>query len=167
MGDRRSFVKNTVTGEIFETTISLLLQDHSKQIKRKEWTFDWQAELRQKDRQVYKVTTLDNPTIIQGLISLTDKGDHIFMNLIETAPFNRGEKKLYTGVAGSLVAFACKVSFDRYYDGIVSFVAKTQLIEHYKKTLGARLFAGNRMFIDTRDAAALVRTFLKEADRPW
>ena len=157
-------IENTISGEVFDTAITLLTSKDIKQIKNKEWNFDWQFELRQQERKVYKLTTVQNPNIIQGLISITDKGDHIFMDLIESATFNKGRKKLYNGVAGNLVAFACKSSFECGYDGVVSFVAKTQLIGHYKQTLGATLFAGNRMFIDTREAIILVTKYFKDFD---
>lgn len=104
---------------------------------------------------------LNNSDIIHGIISFTDKDDHVFMDLIESAKFNKGNKKLYHGVAGNLVAFACKTSFEKGYDGIVSFIAKTQLIEHYKLTLGAKLFSGNRMFIDTKEAYILTIKYFK------
>jgi len=91
----------------------------------------------------FGLTTLNNQKIIQGLISITDKGDHIFMDLIESAKFNKGNGKLYKGVAGNLVAFACKTSFEKGYEGVVSFIAKTQLIDYYTETLGAKLFSGN------------------------
>lgn len=93
---------------------------------------------------------------------MTDKGDHIFMDLIESAKFNKGRNKLYNGVAGNLVAFACKMAFELNYDGVVSFIAKTQLINHYEQTLGAKLFGGNRMFIDTREALILVTKYFKD-----
>ena len=99
---------------------------------------------------------------MQGLISITDKDDHVFMNLIENTKFNKGKNKLYTGVAGNLVAFACKVSFEKGYDGIVSFVAKTQLIKHYSQTLGAKLFGRNRMYIDTKEAQFLAKKHFKK-----
>jgi len=134
----------------------------SSKSKKSEWTFNWQTELKDKTRQVYKLTTANNPTIIQGLISFTNKGDHIFMNLIESAKFNKGKKKLYKGVAGNLVAFACKISFEEGYDGVVSFISKTQLIQHYEQTLGAKLFGGNRMFIDTREALILITKYFKD-----
>ena len=86
------------------------------------------------------------------------------MDLIESAAFNKGKKKLYSGVAGNLVAFACKLSFERGYEGVVSFIAKTQLIEHYRQTLGARLFTSNRMFIDTKEALILVSKYFKDFD---
>jgi hypothetical protein len=45
-------------------------------------------------------------------------------------------------VAGNLVAYACKLSFQRGHDGNVSFLSKSQLVEHYEKTLGAFHFGG-------------------------
>ena len=52
------------------------------------------------------------------------------MHLIESAPFNLGKEKIYLGVPGNLVAFACKLSFQRGGEGYVSFLSKTKLIEH-------------------------------------
>jgi len=155
-------IENVLTGEVFDTEIIRLTNVDTKQIKKTEWTFNWQTELKDKSKEVFKLTTVNNPTIIHGLISFTNKGDHIFMDLIESAKFNKGKKKLYSGVAGNLVAFACKMSFKLNYDGVVSFIAKTQLINHYEQTLGAKLFGGNRMFIDTREALILVTKYFKD-----
>jgi len=62
------------------------------------------------------------------------------MNLLESSPFNIGKDKLYEGVAGNLVAYACKVSFQKGFDGFVAFTAKTNLIKHYEENLGAYHF---------------------------
>ena len=83
------------------------------------------------------------------------------MDLIESSKFNKGKNKLYNGVAGNLIAFACKKSFEKGYLGIVSFIAKTQLIDHYKKTLGAKIFDYNRMYIDTKEALILTEKYFK------
>lgn len=155
-------IENVISGEVFDTLVVKLNPADGKSIKKTEWTFNWNNELKDKSKQVYKLTTISNPTIIHGLISLTDKGDHIYMDLIESAKFNKGKNKLYRGVAGNLVAFGCKMSFEKKYDGIVSFIAKTQLIEHYEQTLGAKLFAGNRMFIDTKEAFILTTKYFKD-----
>ncbi len=155
-------IENSISGEVFDTLIIQLKPEDGKSIKKTEWVFNWQNELKDKTKQVYKLTTMSNPKIIHGLISLTDKGDHIYMDLIESAKFNKGKNKLYKGVAGNLVAFGCKMSFEKKYNGIVSFVAKTQLIEHYEQTLGAKLFSGNRMFIDTREAFILTIKYFKD-----
>ena len=107
------------------------------------------------------MTIVNNPGIIQGLLSLTIRPDHILMGLVESAPFNIGRNKLYEGVAGNLVAFACKLSFQYGFDGFVSFTAKTRLIEHYQKTLGAYHFGGHRMIIPTQSAEKLVEKYFK------
>jgi hypothetical protein len=83
------------------------------------------------------------------------------MNLLESAPFNIGKNKLYDGVAGNLVAFACKLSFQRGFEGFVAFTAKTKLIGHYEKTLGAYHFGGQRMIIPTLASKNLVEKYFK------
>ena len=58
------------------------------------------------------------------------------MHLVESAGFNKGKDKIYAGVPGNLVAFACRLSFQRGFEGNISFISKTRLIDHYIKTLG-------------------------------
>jgi hypothetical protein len=84
------------------------------------------------------------------------------MHLVERAPFNKGKTKVYAGVPGNLVAFACKLSFQRGHDGNVSFIAKTQLIEHYEKSLGAIHFGGRVMIIETKSALQLINKYFKD-----
>ena len=52
------------------------------------------------------------------------------MHLVENAPFNKGKNKIYAGVPGNLVAFACRLSFQRGPEGNVSFISKSQLVQH-------------------------------------
>jgi hypothetical protein len=131
-------IENALTEEVFPTEVSRLFGKDTRQVKRLDWQFNWHQEIKDVTRQVYKLTTVNNPAIIHGMISLSDKKDHIFMELIENARFNKGKKKQYNGVAGNLVAYGCKLSFEKKYDGIVSFVAKTKLIDHYRQTLGPK-----------------------------
>jgi hypothetical protein len=154
-------IENTLTGELFDTVIARMKGVDSKQIKRVDWQFDWHAELKDKTKEVYKLTTANNRLIIQGLLSVEDKGDHIFMHLIESAKFNKGKNKAYVGVPGNLVAYACKVSVDKGYDGFLAFDAKTTLIKHYEQSLGATHFRGRRMFIETGAALKLISQYFK------
>ena len=108
------------------------------------------------ERDVYKLTIVNNSTIIQGLICLEVKSDFVFMHLIESAPFNIGKRKNYLGVSGNLVSFACKLSFQRGCEGFVSFRAKTALIDHYIESLGAVHAGGHLMVIDTPAALKLI-----------
>jgi len=83
------------------------------------------------------------------------------MNLVESAPFNIGKNKLYEGVPGNLVAFACQLSFQKGFDGFVAFDANTKLIPHYEKTLGAVHFRGQRMIVPTHAAQILIDKYFK------
>jgi len=154
-------LENTLTGEVFDTEIVRLTNADATQIKKAEWQFDWHKELKDKTKEIYKLTTVNNPTIIQGLISIEDKQDHIFMHLIESAKFNKGKNKAYSGVPGNLVAYACKVSVDKGYEGFLAFDAKSALIKHYEQTLHATHFRGLRMYIQTSAALRLISQYFK------
>ncbi len=154
-------IENTSTGEVFDTEIVRLTSVDAKQIKKEDWQFNWLNELKDKTKEIYKLTTVNNPTIIQGLLSIEDKQDHIFMHLIESAKFNKGKNKVYLGVPGNLVAFACKVSVDKGYEGFLAFDAKSALIKHYEQSLHATHFRGLRMFIETSAALKLISQYFK------
>ena len=154
-------IENTSTGEIFDTEIVRLTIKDIRQIKKVDWQFDWASEIKDKTKEVYKLTTVNNPTIIQGLLSIEDKQDHIFMHLIENAKFNKNKDKVYLGVPGNLVAYACKVSVDKGYQGFLAFDAKTSLIKHYQEILYATHFRGLRMFIETNAALRLISKYFK------
>lgn len=67
-------------------------------------------------------------------------------------------------VAGNLVAYACKLSFQfgfEGFEGFVAFTAKTKLIHHYEDTLGAYHFGGHKMIIPTHSARNLVNKYFK------
>lgn len=154
-------IENISTGEVFDTMVARLTTKDLKLIHKSEWQFDWSKELKDKTKEVYKLTTVNNPKIIQGLLSLEDKQDHMFMHLIESSKFNKGKYKIYLGVPGNLVAFACKVSVDKGYQGFLAFDAKTALIKHYQETLQATHFRGLRMFIETNAALRLISQYFK------
>lgn len=155
-------ILNTISGDSFQTEVSRLTSlDLKTLIKKNGWNFDWKIEFNDIQKEVYKLTIVNNSKIIQGLLSITIEQDHIYMNLLESSPFNIGKNKLYEGVAGNLVAFACKVSFQKGYDGFVAFYAKTNLIKHYEENLGAYHFKGQRMIIETEAATKLVRKYFK------
>ena len=131
-------ITNSISGDSFPTEVSLLSKEDLKQVQKKNgWFFNWKEEHNLPDREVYKLTIVNNANIVQGITSLTVSTDNVFLHLIENAPFNKGKEKLYEGVAGNLVAFACRLSFQRGSDGFVSFHSKTNLIDHYVKSLNA------------------------------
>jgi hypothetical protein len=155
-------ILNTISGDSFQTDVILLTKSDLKEITKKNgWNFDWKSEFNNIKKEVYKLTIEHNANIIQGLLSITIEADHIYMDLLESSPFNIGKNKLYEGVAGNLVAYACKLSFQKGFEGFVAFTAKTQLIEHYEKTLGAFHFKNQRMIIETKASKFLVEKYFK------
>jgi predicted dithiol-disulfide oxidoreductase (DUF899 family) len=150
-------IENVVTGDSFLTDVSVItLADLKTITKKNNWQFDWKSEYKQPEREVYKLTIVNNQLIIQGLVSLEIKSDHVYMHLVENAPFNKGRIKMYAGVAGNLVAFACRLSFQRGHQGNVSFHSKTQLVQHYIDSLGATHVGGRIMIIHTVAALKLI-----------
>ena len=155
-------IENVVTKDSFQTEISILKKEDLKQVtKRNKWNFNWMMEFKNPVREVYKLTIVNNPNVIQGLVSLEIMPDHVHMHLVESAPFNKGKNKMYAGVAGNLVAFVCRKSFQMGHEGNVAFKAKTQLIEHYITSLGAFHIGRANMIIDTESALKLTNKYFK------
>jgi hypothetical protein len=155
-------IENVVTGDSFSTAITLVSKtDLTKISKKAGWAFDWKFEFKQPYRDVYKLTIVNNQSIIQGLICVQVMTDHVYMHLLESAPFNRGDKKMYSGVAANLVAFACQLSFQRGHQGNISFISKSQLVKHYEESLGAIHVGGRLMVIESPAALKLIDKYFK------
>ena len=155
-------IENAFSGDSFNTEMLPVSKEDLKPVKKGNgWEFDWKYEFEQSERLVYKLTIQGNQNVIQGLISFSDENDHLFLHLIESAPFNKGKNKIYVGVPGNLVAFLCKVSWDKGYEGFVSFISKTRLIEHYEKTLGATHVGNHKMVIFPKEALNLIKKYFK------
>lgn len=145
------------TGEIFETELNPI---STKDLAAsKNWLFDWVKE--HNKYQIFKLT-IKNDNEIQGLISLEIGQGFVFVSLVENAPFNVGKNQIYNGVGANLFAYACKISEENNFDGYVSFIAKTELIEHYKNSLGAKLISNQSMIIDGIAAKKLITRYFKK-----
>ena len=153
-------IENSITGDRFPTDVTLVsIADLRLVTKKAGWLFDWRLEYKDPVRDVYKLSIVNNQDIIQGLVSLEIRSDHVHIHLLESAPFNKGGGKVYAGVPGNLVAFACKLSFQRGHEGNVSFLAKTRLVQHYVDTLGAVHVGGRIMIIGTTAALTLINKY--------
>jgi len=156
-------LEDASTGCILLTEVLPLAKADLENISKKSgWIFNWKTEFSNQNKQVYKLVLQKEPKIIQGLICFEKKSDHIFMPLIETAPQNLGKTKKYFGVAGNLVAFGCKLSFESGFEGYIAFESKTKLISHYEKTLGAKVLFGQHMELDTNASIKLIKDYFPE-----
>lgn len=153
-------IVNTISGDSFPTDVHPATKlDLRNTTKKNGWLFNWASEIKLTDRQVFKLTIRNNPEIVQGFLSISDYKDHYYLHLVESAPFNIGKNKLYEGVPGNLFAFTCKCSWDKGYQGFVSFTSKTRLIEHYQKALGATPVGGNKMILFPQQAIKLIKKY--------
>jgi hypothetical protein len=92
-------IRNTISQDSFPTEVFQITATDLKGITKKAgWKFNWKSEAKMDDRTVYKLTIEGNSNIVQGLVSLEDRKDHIFLHLIESA-------------------FACKLSKEEGHDG--------------------------------------------------
>ena len=153
---------NRISGDIFDTEVLLMNVSDWKTLKKKDWVFDWKKESNKTNRNVYKLVIEENRNVIQGLVAIENMEGFVYLSLIESVSFNKGSNKVYEGVAGNLFAYACKVSQELGFDGFVAFDAKTALISHYQKTLGATLAGGSRMFINEIEAQKLINRYFNK-----
>lgn len=145
------------TGKTFKTEVTEVTKEFLNSINKKNgWKFNWKIEARLNNRNIFKLTLHSKISVLLGLICIETKEDHVHIHLVENSPENVGRAKVYQGIGGNLFAFACKESYEKGFDGVVSFYAKTQLIEHYSVTLGAMLFSNNKMVIPEKNAYLLV-----------
>lgn len=85
---------NRISGDRFKTEVSRLTKADLRQVTKKNgWNFIWKKEFNNSTREVFKLTIVDNPEIIQGLMSFTIHDDHVYMDLLESAPFNLGKNQ--------------------------------------------------------------------------
>jgi hypothetical protein len=156
-------IEQRKSGKSFDTDILAVTSEEVKTVLKKNgWVFNWKMEHKQQGHELYKLVVKGKESI-EGLVSLEIMDSYIEMHLIETAPHNKGDNREFLGVAGNLVAFVCKMSFDLGFEGCVAFMAKTKLIGHYSETLGAKVIYGHeRMGIFTEAAKKLVDSYYKK-----
>ena len=157
------YLLNTVT-ENEEPAKIARIQKKEIPLKKNGWNFNWKELYKIEGAVLYKISTNQSPSKVEGVLMLTLFNDEmVFMNNIELAPHNIGMKKVYDYVAGSLLAFACQQSFELgrgSYQGFLSFDSKTELIELYQNKYGATWAMGHKMYFDPVAGKKLMKAYL-------
>lgn len=134
-------------------------------LKKAGWNFNWRELYKVEGAEFYKLTLNESQNRVEGILMLSIQYEEmVIMNNIELAPYNIGVKKKYRNVAGCLLAFACKYSFEKgkgSYEGFLSFDSKTELIELYQNKYGAQWAMGHKMYFDPIAGKALMKKYLK------
>ncbi|WP_282776509.1 hypothetical protein [Phaeodactylibacter xiamenensis] len=152
---------NLYKNQEFEAEILKVMDEDLKEAnKSNQFEFDW-IEEKKKQCDIFKIVIKDQESKILGLISLTDINTEfrIHINLVEVSNDNKGKNKRIDRIAGCLLAFACKVAFEKGYLGFASLVPKTELVGLYIKKYGFKKY-GSQLAIDQRDAIGLIQKYL-------
>jgi len=159
------YILDKSSNQLVEAEIIPLKIKEDIPLKKDGWRFNWRQLTRQKDVQTYVLKLINIPKTVEGALQLRIAEGMLIMDVLEIAPHNIGKNKRYDYVAGVLIAYACRESFklESNYKGFLTFMAKTQLIEWYKKKYGAELALGQRMFIDWENGQKLVEKYLKRS----
>ncbi len=161
IGKLTQSIERVGTGESLDTVIRQITSKDLRRSNSKDWLFDWRSELARTERQVFGLFAVDDPFFLHGLISLEQRPDHVFAHLIESHRVNKGRGKLYDGVLGNLVAWACQLSFKTGHYGEIVFDSKSSLRKHYGEAIGAVVLFGNRMYVPESKAQELVERYAR------
>ena len=157
---------NRATGEESDTQYRLISKTITKadaeKLKSEGWLFDWSIP-HSNGYEIYELL-IKGSEERQGLIALKHIRDQLYthVDVVESAPQNRGKKGKYQGVGAHLFAIACKLSWDVGNEGFVQFKAKTDLVEHYRETLKAKNIDAQNMYIDSYAAVNLIKKYFSE-----
>lgn len=146
------------SGEFHEAIIELVQEEDWEIIEKdKTFKFNWKKE---KKYLVHKITLKLEKEVL-GLVSIEDvpKELRLFIRLIEVSKKHRGRKKVYDHVAGSLIAFTCNLAFQKDYNGFVSLIPKTELVNHYKSKYGFKEF-GSHLYLELEKSENLIKKYL-------
>lgn len=155
------YLKDEKTGDPLKSIIERVIEsDYSDVENSGQFIFDWDKE---KQNEVYKIYLIDNEQEILGMMSLVDFSDEyrIHLNLIEVKESEQGQGKKIGKIAGCLHAFACQLAFARGYDGFVSLVPKTKLINLYKTKYGFQQY-GRLLCVEQVFSNALIKKYLAD-----
>ena len=154
-------ILDTSTNSLTEAEI-LLAEGIRMPLKKDGWNFNWKYLVRGTSSEAYVLRTIGAKTV-EGVLLLKIVNEMLVMDVIEIAPHNVGRKdKRYDYVAGCLIAFACRKSFEipGDYRGFLTFESKTNLIDWYIHKYGAENTKGHRMYISPEKGEDLINSYL-------
>ena len=156
------YILDISNNRLVEAEIIPLVDKRDIPLKKDGWNFNWRQLLKQENSQAFVLKTINLPKTVEGALLLRVEEKMLIMDALEVAPHNVGKNKRYDYVAGVLIAYGCRESFklEGNYKGYLTFTAKTNLIEWYRKKYGAELAFGQRMFIDWENGQKLIKKYL-------
>lgn len=129
-----------------------------KLMKSGRFGFDWQAEVQ---NEIYTLALEEKQEVV-GLMALKDIPAELRLEimLLETSVENVGKSKVFEGIAGALIAFACRIAFLKGYQGFVSLTPKTDRITYYQQAYGFQSY-GRQLALEGETALSLIKKYLE------
>lgn len=151
------------SGEIIETSYrksGTISSSQALALQSEGWLFDW-SKPQQFGYDIYLLSVAGSERV-EGMIAfkVDEVNQAVQIDIVESAPHNRGEGKEYLGVGGHLFAIACECSRQAGYGGFAFFDAKTHLFGHYIKEFQAKFVIGQTMCIDEQAASILLEKYI-------
>lgn len=158
---------NTYIDTHYEIIKPISEKDAMLMKKYEKWRFNW-SDKDLCDCTIYALYVEDSG-LTQGLIACREyKGrgnvdGYIEVALAEANPKNVGKTGRYKGVGAHLFSIASRLSFDLGYEGYVTFVSKSDLVEHYIEALHAEVLFDRNMQLNPDASKFLISVYDKKA----
>lgn len=127
-------------------------------LTKKRYSFNWKTF--KDSTKVYKLKVEGEDDIL-GVMGLVDvPGDkRLEIKLLATSKENIGKNKIYEGIAGCLIAFACRSALAKYgVEACVSLIPKTELVSHYIQKY-YMINAGWQLFLEGKKLINLIKEY--------
>ena len=141
--------------------IATVEEEDYKMLSKKRFYFSWKPFRLLKEVIVYKLYISEDDDIL-GVMALVDvpEESRIEIHLLACSKENVGKHKVYEGIAGHLIAFACRKAVKQYgRNACVSLVPKTRLKRHYIRKYGM-IDAGWQLFLEGKVLNDIILKYL-------
>jgi hypothetical protein len=137
------------------------------------WQFNFNKHSLPKDKSAFILVKEETPKVIEGcMIFSIHETFGPYLDYLEVALHNKGQKGKYKRVSGCLIAYACGLSFDKGKNedrGILTFRAfsenDTEKLEHfYRDKYGAIMNPFGYLEIHQDQSRRLMEAYLQDED---
>jgi len=141
--------------------ISVADDEDFKMLTKKRYSFTWKSFKHKATIYKLRIEGADDILGVMGLINVQDE-KRIEIKLLASSAENIGKNKLYDGIAGCLIAFACRLAVSEYgIEACVSLIPKTELANHYMKKY-YMLNAGWQLYLEGSVLNKLLKEYFYE-----
>jgi hypothetical protein len=153
-------IRKIATGVKIVVIISEAEEKDFKLLVKKRFSFSW--KLFKNSSAIYKLEIAgeNDILVVIGLIDVPEE-KRIEIKLLASSSENIGRGKIYEGIAGCLIAFACRLAVTKYgAEACVSLVPKTKLVKHYMEEYHM-LDAGWQLYLEGKWLHNLLKKYAK------